>query len=109
MIVRSCARCASRAQVLRSKPSISPPRYQFRSYATPHGAPGAPGAPIHSGSAGLLAPFVSELDRMAPSFDVRGDQIRILKTPTEFYETLKVRCALTWRGKRLELWEADGL
>lgn len=91
MIVRSCARCASRARVLRSKPSISPPRHQFRSYATPHGAPGAP---VHGGSAGLLAPFVSELDRMAPSFDIRGDQIRILKTPTEFYETLKVRCAL---------------
>jgi CDP-diacylglycerol--glycerol-3-phosphate 3-phosphatidyltransferase len=35
--------------------------------------------------------MVSELDRMAPSFDVRGDQIRILRTPAEFYETLKVR------------------
>lgn len=40
---------------------------------------------------GALAPFVSELDRLAPSFDVRGDQIRIIKTPAEFYETLKVR------------------
>ncbi|KAJ4863611.1 PLD-like domain-containing protein [Trichoderma breve] len=87
MIVRSCARCASRARVLRTKPSISPPRYQYRSYATPHGAP----APAHGTGAGLLAPLVSELDRMAPSFDVRGEQIRILKTPAEFYETLKDR------------------
>ncbi|PKK49198.1 hypothetical protein CI102_3831 [Trichoderma harzianum] len=87
MIVRSCARCASRARVLRTKPSISPPRYQYRSYATPHGAP----APAHGTGAGLLTPLVSELDRMAPSFDVRGEQIRILKTPAEFYETLKDR------------------
>lgn len=30
---------------------------------------------------------------MAPSFDLRGDQIRILKTPADFYETLKVMTA----------------
>lgn len=40
---------------------------------------------------GLLAPLVSELDRMAPSFDIRGEQVRILQTPADFYETLKVR------------------
>ncbi|KAH6611596.1 phosphatidylserine synthase [Trichoderma cornu-damae] len=89
MIVRSCGRCASRTRILRQKPSISPPRHQHRSYATPHGAPGAQ---AHGGGgAGLLAPLVSELDRMAPSFDVRAEQIRILKTPAEFYETLKDR------------------
>lgn len=90
--MRSCARCAARTRVLRAKPSISPPRYQLRSYATPHGAAAqAHGAGAGAGAApGLLAPIVSELDRMAPSFDVRGDQIRVLRTPAEFYETLKV-------------------
>ncbi|KAM0264249.1 hypothetical protein ACHAQJ_000737 [Trichoderma viride] len=88
MIVRGCARCASRARVLRQKPSISSPRFQYRSYATPSGAPTAQ---AHGGGAGLLAPLVSELDRMAPSFDIRGEQIRVLKTPAEFYETLKDR------------------
>lgn len=38
-----------------------------------------------------LAPFVTELDRLAPSFDVRGSEIRVLKTPAEFYETLKAK------------------
>jgi hypothetical protein len=31
-----------------------------------------------------------ELDRLAPRFDVDASQIKILRTPTEFYETLKV-------------------
>ncbi|OAQ95749.1 hypothetical protein LLEC1_07239 [Akanthomyces lecanii] len=39
----------------------------------------------------MLAPFVTELDKLAPSVDLRGDQIQILKTPSDFYETLKER------------------
>lgn len=49
---------------------------------------GAPQSPATS-SAGMLAPFVNELDRIAPSFKINGSQIRVLQTPTEFYETLK--------------------
>jgi CDP-diacylglycerol--glycerol-3-phosphate 3-phosphatidyltransferase len=101
MIVRGCARCASRARVLRHRPSISTPRFQYRSYATPHGAQAAQ---AHSGGAGLLAPLVSELDRMAPSFDIRGEQIRVLKTPAEFYETLKVRKDDALHGSRDGFW-----
>lgn len=37
----------------------------------------------------MLAPFVEELDRLAPSFKIHGSRIRIIQTPTEFYETLK--------------------
>jgi CDP-diacylglycerol---glycerol-3-phosphate 3-phosphatidyltransferase len=47
--------------------------------------------PSSVNSVGALAPFVTELDRLAPSFDVRGEQIQIIRTPAEFYETLKVR------------------
>lgn len=39
--------------------------------------------------ASVLAPFVNELDRIAPSFRVNGSQIQVLQTPAEFYETLK--------------------
>jgi CDP-diacylglycerol--glycerol-3-phosphate 3-phosphatidyltransferase len=45
---------------------------------------------------GSLAPFVSELDRIAPSFDISGDQIEIIQTPAEFYETLKVASSFTF-------------
>jgi len=40
---------------------------------------------------GVLAPFTSELDKIAPSFQINGSQIEILKTPADFYETLKTK------------------
>ncbi len=49
--------------------------------ATPGSAP--------MSSAGMLAPFVGELDKIAPSFKINGSQIRVLQSPAEFYETLK--------------------
>ncbi|KAK8112097.1 uncharacterized protein PG998_008554 [Apiospora kogelbergensis] len=43
------------------------------------------------GSAGMLAPFVNELDRIAPSFQIHGSQIQVIRTPSDFYETLKAK------------------
>lgn len=51
-------------------------------------------------------PIVSELDRMAPSFDLRGEDIRVIRTPAEFYETLKVRYCCN--AVHMELDAADG-
>lgn len=86
MFARSCCRCVARAR-LQSRPTqLSVARAQARQYAT---APGAAPAPAAS-KAGMLAPFVTELDKLAPSIDVRGDQIQILRAPSDFYETLKV-------------------
>jgi len=62
-------------------------------------------APLRDGAAaaqqGQLAAFTEELDRIAPRFDVSGEQVRVLRSPEEFYETLKVRAA-SWgaRGGR---------
>ncbi|KAI1505855.1 hypothetical protein F5X99DRAFT_415562 [Biscogniauxia marginata] len=54
-----------------------------------------PASPVPTGSsassAGLLAPFVNELDKIAPSFKINGSQIQIIKTPADFYDTLKAR------------------
>jgi CDP-diacylglycerol--glycerol-3-phosphate 3-phosphatidyltransferase len=38
----------------------------------------------------MLGALTNELDRIAPKFDIHGSQIKILLTPSEFYETLKV-------------------
>lgn len=65
-------------------------RVPCRRHSASAGGGGA-SAPSSPGSgAGALAPIVSELDRLAPSFDVDHESIRILQTPAEFYETLKV-------------------
>jgi CDP-diacylglycerol---glycerol-3-phosphate 3-phosphatidyltransferase len=51
-----------------------------------------------SSTASMLGAFTNELDRIAPKFEIQGSQIHILRTPSEFYETLKVRSSISqWR------------
>jgi hypothetical protein len=52
----------------------------------------------------MLGAFTSELDRIAPKFEIRGSQIQILRTPSEFYETLKVGSIKKYRKRKC----ADG-
>ncbi|KAF2823702.1 hypothetical protein CC86DRAFT_371938 [Ophiobolus disseminans] len=37
----------------------------------------------------MLATITTDLDKIAPRFEIQPDQITIIQTPTEFYETLK--------------------
>lgn len=111
MLARTCIRCATRRTRL-SRPRIAArPQSQGRSYSSAGtgagaGASSSSTAAAHAqgiNGAGALAPFVSELDRIAPSFDIRGDQIQIIQTPSEFYETLKVceDCLLSPGARKL--------
>lgn len=89
MIVRSFSRSSTRLRPSICRPSFRPTmrgsKPQCRPYSTPTPGPSSSG----SSSAAVLAPFIGELDRIAPSFQINGSQIRVLKTPSEFYETLK--------------------
>jgi hypothetical protein len=38
----------------------------------------------------MLATITTDLDKIAPKFEIQPEQITIIKTPAEFYETLKV-------------------
>lgn len=38
----------------------------------------------------MLATITTDLDKIAPRFEIQPDQIEILQTPAEFYQTLKV-------------------
>jgi hypothetical protein len=40
--------------------------------------------------ASMLATITTDLDNIAPRFEIQPEQITIIKTPTDFYETLKV-------------------
>jgi hypothetical protein len=42
----------------------------------------------------MLTAITSDLDKLAPKFEIDSDQITIIQTPAEFYETLKVGLAL---------------
>ncbi|KAF1998902.1 CDP-diacylglycerol-glycerol-3-phosphate 3-phosphatidyltransferas-like protein [Amniculicola lignicola CBS 123094] len=41
--------------------------------------------------ASMLATITTDLDKIAPRFEIQPDQIRIIQTPTEFYEILKTK------------------
>lgn len=52
-----------------------------------------PPPPHHAATAhpaSMLGTLTGELDKLAPRFEIRANQIRILRAPEEFYETLKV-------------------
>jgi CDP-diacylglycerol---glycerol-3-phosphate 3-phosphatidyltransferase len=40
--------------------------------------------------ASMLATITTDLDNIAPRFEIQPEQITIIKTPADFYETLKV-------------------
>ena len=94
MFARSSARCAIRARAASPIPRQSfisqAGRFQCRRYSASAGGSSTAAGSAQISSIGALAPFINELDRIAPSFDIKGDQIRIIRTPADFYETLKV-------------------
>ncbi len=62
--------------------------------------------------ASMLATITTDLDKIAPRFEIQPEQIQILKSPAEFYDTLKVGLFLssifqapfhTWVGASDEL------
>ncbi|KAI1827776.1 hypothetical protein F4861DRAFT_491116 [Xylaria intraflava] len=88
MIVRGTARCSRhvRSIVPRQVPQCS--QQWLRRYSMPTSSVSVGSS---TGSAGMLAPFTNELDRIAPSFNINGSQIQIIKSPADFYETLKAK------------------
>ena len=89
MIVRSASRCRQTLRPTLHRAAVRTSRFTpSRRFSTP--ASTAPQSSVLS-SAGLLAPFTNELDKLAPSFQINGSQIEVIQTPTEFYETLKAK------------------
>jgi len=87
MIVRSTIRCAvsRRLQVCRPRNlQCKPRRYSSSTSSLASSA-------SNTSPASMLGAFTNELDRVAPKFQIQGSQIHILRSPAEFYETLKVR------------------
>lgn len=94
MIPRILVRCSTRA--LRAKP-LNVRKRRF-STASPQNAQ-SPAMKIPAPVGEVLSGFTEELDKIAPRFDIKGEQIQVLRTPEEFYETLKVGCSrkkLAW-------------
>ncbi|KAM7216459.1 hypothetical protein V8F06_008172 [Rhypophila decipiens] len=87
MLTRSASRCCSKLRSSACGPCFRFSKPQCRRFSMP--ASGAAHSSPPASSAAMLAPFVGELDKITPSFKINGSQIRVLQTPSEFYETLK--------------------
>ncbi|TVY36298.1 CDP-diacylglycerol--glycerol-3-phosphate 3-phosphatidyltransferase, partial [Lachnellula subtilissima] len=84
MIARSVLRCSATRRLQSCRPRMVPAKPRKFSTSTP------PVANANSSStASMLGAFTNELDRIAPKFEIQGSQIQILRTPSDFYETLK--------------------
>ncbi|OTA67973.1 hypothetical protein K449DRAFT_324171 [Hypoxylon sp. EC38] len=88
MISRGASRCC-----LKLRPTLTRPASRYgQQFCRRYSIPSSPAPTASSASStGMLAPFVNELDKIAPSFKISGSQIHIIKTPSDFYETLKAR------------------
>jgi len=92
MITRRASTCLG--PLVKRHPRCSfvckPGRHQQRRLST--SAPSPPAAASQS-PISPLASITSDLDRLSPRFDVPAESIEILRSPNEFYETLKVRAS----------------
>jgi hypothetical protein len=85
MIVRSVLRCPASRRLQFCRPRLSQAKQcGFSTSATPAATGNGPL------QASMLGTFTTELDRIAPRFEIQGSQIQILRSPSDFYETLKV-------------------
>lgn len=88
MIIRTVLRAqAPRIASRRVFRIASRPIKTARRYSTSN-ASMSPSTP--QSQASMLATITTDLDKIAPRFEVEADQITIIQTPKEFYETLKV-------------------
>ncbi|CAI6333289.1 unnamed protein product [Periconia digitata] len=88
MIRRSLIRARGPLSSLKGGNRVPPQSFaKTRRFSTANAPP-----PATSGTqsqASMLATITTDLDRIAPRFEVQPEQIEILRTPSEFYETLK--------------------
>ncbi|KAF7864574.1 hypothetical protein EAF04_006706 [Stromatinia cepivora] len=85
MIIRSITRCSR----IRKIPSFQAPLQRMKRCTYSTSTSSSATAPTAPSSASILGAFTNECDKIAPKFEVHGSQIQILRTPSEFYETLK--------------------
>ena len=94
MIVRSITRCSATRRLQVCRPRIL--HLKQRQYSTSSPSIASSTSP----PASMLGAFTNELDKIAPKFEIHGSQIQILRSPSEFYETLKVGDSVDALGRQ---------
>ena len=90
MIVRRVLPCLRQASSSVARRQVTKYGRVQRRYSSTSIGSALPAAPVQS-SAAPIASITNELDRLSPRFDIPAESIEILRTPAEFYSTLKAR------------------
>lgn len=89
MITRKVLR-SSAARSVRANTRAKCTPSKVRKFSSSTSSTTTPSPSSNATSVSSFGAFTNELDRIAPRFEIHGSQIKILRTPAEFYETLKV-------------------
>jgi len=89
MITRKVLRSSTARSVRACTRSKCTPS-KARKFSTSTSSTTTPSPSSNATSVSSFGAFTNELDRIAPRFEIHGSQIKVLRTPAEFYETLKV-------------------
>lgn len=83
MIARSILRCSATQRLtgVRSR--------QFQVKSRRYSSTSTSSSPNGTSPASLLGAFTDELDKIAPRFDIEGSQVKVIRSPADFYKTLK--------------------
>jgi len=88
MIIRSLLR--AQAPKIAGRRTFCIPTRTFRTTRRYSTSSAEMASPVPQSQASMLATITTDLDKIAPRFELQPDQIEILQTPAEFYQTLKV-------------------
>jgi hypothetical protein len=88
MIIRSLLR--AQAPKIAGRRTFRIPTRTFRTTRRYSTSNAEMASPIPQSQASMLATITTDLDKIAPRFEIQPDQIEIIQTPAEFYQTLKV-------------------
>ncbi|KAK7532703.1 hypothetical protein IWX49DRAFT_625407 [Phyllosticta citricarpa] len=96
MFARGIVRCACLRSPAHSLNRAASGAQAVKRYSSSSATAASSPAAAQSG-ASLLGSLTTELDKISPRFEVQPEQIEILKTPSEFYETLKTKISTAQR------------
>jgi hypothetical protein len=90
MIIRSLLR--AQAPKIAGRRTFRIPNRTFKTTRRYSTSNASMASPTPQSQASMLATITTDLDKIAPRFEIQPEQIEIIQTPAEFYETLKVGC-----------------
>ena len=96
MLARRATQCLHNSSRVAIRRTSFPMRPRRCASGATSGSHATATAHVPQSSASLLGTLTSELDKISPRFEIQPEQIEIIQSPAQFYETLKVSLLAQW-------------